>query len=92
MGEFERFVERATEVANDAAADERAIDLYRTRLPSRRVVGAGAAILFGVFVCGVAIPMIRPGVSTVIDAWIPATVYGLFLAFAAIQALRHYSR
>jgi hypothetical protein len=90
VAEFEQFLDRAAEISQDAAADELALDLYRKRLPARRVVAAAAAVLFAAFIGGVAIPMVHPAVSTVIAAWLPATIYSVCLAFAAAHLLRHY--
>jgi hypothetical protein len=88
VDEFEKFVDRAIEIDRDAAADEEAIDLSRRRLPSRRLRGTAVVLLLFTFVCGVAIPMTHPSVSSIIDAWIPATVYTLCLALAGLRVWR----
>jgi hypothetical protein len=90
VDEYERFVDRAVEIDRDAAADERALDLYRKRLPPGHLVAAAIAAVFSVFIGGVAIPMVHPNISTIIDAWIPVIIYCLCLGFAAFQVWRHY--
>jgi hypothetical protein len=80
---FVQFVGDAERVYRATSESAERIDRYRARLPSRNAFKAAAAILIGVFLCGVAWPMVNPNVSALVNAWIPAGTYlGCLLAAA----------
>jgi hypothetical protein len=92
MNGFIEFVSKTNTLANQLGSDIDRIDRYRNRLLSTERLGAGFAVIFVTFVCGVAIPMVRPSISSVFDAWVPAAIYAVGLLVAAFYLLRHYAR
>ncbi len=73
--DFRAFVTSATAVAALTKREAERVDRYRDRLPSQGTLIVAGIVAFAVFVCGVALPMICPSVSSVVAAWIPAVAY-----------------
>jgi hypothetical protein len=91
LKQFERqreYLQRLKEQRTTLARHLRQLDRYETRaLPRGWLIVIGAAIAAG-FVCGVAIPMVHPEITTVVSAWLPIGLYASGLAAVFIYLWR----
>jgi hypothetical protein len=92
LDRFRDDVERWSRIAAATRTRLDALDRYRARFPSRSFIFVATAVVVVTFVCGVAIPMVHPSVSSIVDAWVPAVLYTLSLVYGAFRIIGGYRR